>query len=157
MNIFFFLVLHITGLSTMAGTTIVSYICYGQFWKQYALGKERAMAILNLMASFRYLFAGGFILLLISGVGMMVLTRGVFAEQSWFRVKMGLLVLILLNGAVYGQRLTMRLRQAVTMELAGGSVSTESLDGLKSRILVMLIGQLLLFAGIFVLSVYKFN
>jgi hypothetical protein len=140
----------------MAGTTIVSYVAYGQFWRQYMLGKERAMAILNLTASFRYLFAGGFLLLLISGIGMMIITRGVFAEQSWFRIKMGLLVLILLNGAVYGQRLTSRLKQAVTMELAGGNAQA-SLESLKSSILVMHIGQLLLFAGIFVLSVYKFN
>jgi len=156
MNIFFFLVLHIIGLATMAGTTIVSYVTYGQFWRQYALGKERAMAILNLTASFRFLFAGGFLLLLISGIGMMVQTRGVFAEQSWFRIKMGLLVLILLNGAVYGQRLTSRLRQMVGMEIAGGNAQA-SLESLKSSILVMHIGQLLLFAGIFVLSVYKFN
>jgi len=156
MNIFFFLVLHIIGLATMAGTTIVSYVTYGQFWRQYALGKERAMAILNLTASFRFLFAGGFLLLLISGIGMMVQTRGVFAEQSWFRIKMGLLVLILLNGAVYGQRLTSRLRQVVGMEIAGGNAQA-SLESLKSSILVMHIGQLLLFAGIFVLSVYKFN
>jgi len=156
MNIFFFLVLHIIGLATMAGTTIVSYVTYGQFWRQYALGKERAMAILNLTASFRFLFAGGFLLLLISGIGMMVQTRGVFAGQSWFRIKMGLLVLILLNGAVYGQRLTSRLRQVVGMEIAGGNAQA-SLESLKSSILVMHIGQLLLFAGIFVLSVYKFN
>lgn len=156
MNIFFFLVLHIIGLASMAGTTIVSYISYGQFWKQHALGKERAMAILNLTASFRFLFAGGFLLLLISGIGMMVLTRGAFAEQLWFRVKMGLLVLILLNGAVYGQRLTSRLRQAVEMELSGANVQV-SLESLKSSIMIMHIGQLLLFAGIFILSVYKFN
>jgi hypothetical protein len=57
---------------------------------------------------------------------------------------------------VYGQRLTSRLRQAVTMELAGTNVQ-ESLESLKSSILVMHIIQLLLFAAIFVLSVYKFN
>jgi hypothetical protein len=156
MNIFFFLVLHIIGLATMAGTTIVSYVCYGQFWKQYALGKERAMAILNVTASFRFLFAGGFLLLLISGIGMVVLSHGLFAQQIWFRIKMGLLVLILLNGAVYGQRLTSKLRQAMEMQLAGGK-ALDSLESLKSSILVMHIGQLLLFAGIFVLSIYKFN
>lgn len=156
MNILFFLVLHIIGLATMAGTTIVSYVSYSGFWKQYALGRERAMAILNLTASFRYLFAGGFLLLLISGIGMMIQTRGVFAEQSWFRIKMGLLVLVLLNGAVYGQRLTSRLRQAIAMELAGTNMQ-EGLESLKSSILVMHIIQLLLFAAIFVLSVYKFN
>jgi hypothetical protein len=156
MSIFFFLVLHIIGLATMAGTTIVSYVCYGQFWKQYALRKENAMAILNVTASFRFLFAGGFLLLLISGIGMVALSHGLFAQQLWFRIKMGLLVLILLNGAVYGQRLTSRLRQAVEMELAGGN-ALNSLESLKSSILVMHIGQLLLFAGIFVLSIYKFN
>ena len=114
------------------------------------------MAILNVTASFRFLFAGGFLLLLISGVGMVVLSHGLFAQQLWFRIKMGLLVLILLNGAVYGQRLTSKLRQAVEMQLAGGNV-LDNLERLKSSILVMHIGQLLLFAGIFVLSIYKFN
>ncbi|MDO6433833.1 hypothetical protein Q4E93_24720 [Flavitalea sp. BT771] len=156
MNIFFFLVLHIIGLATMAGTTIVSYVCYGQFWKQYALGKQGAMAILNVTASFRFLFAGGFLLLLISGIGMVVLSHGLFAQQWWFRIKMGLLVLILLNGAVYGQRLTSKLRQAMELQLAGGN-ALDSLESLKSSILVMHLGQLLLFAGIFVLSIYKFN
>jgi hypothetical protein len=42
------------------------------------------------------------------------------------------------------------------MELAGGN-ALNSLESLKSSILVMHIGQLLLFAGIFVLSIYKFN
>jgi hypothetical protein len=42
------------------------------------------------------------------------------------------------------------------MELAGTNVQ-ESLESLKSSILVMHIIQLLLFAAIFVLSVYKFN
>ena len=156
MNIFFFLVLHIIGLATMAGTTIVSYVCYGQFWKQYALNRQSAMGILNVTASFKFLFAGGFLLLLVSGIGMMVLYHGLFAQQWWFRIKMGLLVLILLNGAVYGQRLTSKLRQAMEMQLAGGD-ALESLERLKSSILVMHIGQLLLFAGIFVLSIYKFN
>ena len=156
MNIFFFLVLHIIGLAAMAGSTIVSYVCYGQFWKQHALGKEGAMAILNVTVSFRFLFAGGFLLLLISGIGMIVLSHGLFAQQLWFRIKMGLLVLILLNGAVYGQRLTRELRRVMEKELAGGNV-LDSLEKLKSSILVMHIGQLLLFAGIFVLSIYKFN
>src|SRR5882757_1502020 len=76
MNIFFYLVLHIAGLSTMAGTAVVDFFCYQRFWKQYPTGKEKAAVILPLLATFRFLFAGGFLLLLISGIAMVALSHG---------------------------------------------------------------------------------
>ncbi len=156
MNIFFFLTLHITGLVTMAGTALVDFFCYTQFWRQYPRDKARAAAILPLVSTFRFLFAGGFILLLISGVGMVALSHGLFAEQRWFRIKMGFLVLILLNGAVYGRRVAMKLRKVVEADLAGANVEQSRLS-LKGRLRVVHLFQLLFFLCIFILSVYKFN
>ncbi|HVU58458.1 MAG TPA: hypothetical protein VHD83_25530 [Puia sp.] len=165
MNLFFYLVLHIIGVSTMAGAALVDFFCYTQFWKQYPRDKARAAAILPVLANFRFLFAGGFILLLISGVGMVALSHGAFAEQRWFRVKMGILVLVILNGAVIGGRTARSLRKKVEEELAGtGRGQGTALAGvgqgalaLKGRLRVIHLFQLLLFITIFTLSVYKFN
>ncbi len=156
MNLFFFLVLHIVGLSVMFGTTVVDFFCFAQFWKQYPRDKVRAAAILPILVNFRFLFAGAFILLLISGIGMVALSHGAFAEQFWFRVKMGILVLVILNGAVIGGRATRGLRKTVEADLAGANVEQRR-KALKGRIRMIHILQLLLFVTIFILSVYKFN
>jgi uncharacterized membrane protein SirB2 len=156
MNLFFYLVLHIIGLSTMAGTALVDFVCYRKFWKLYANGKEKAAAILPVLATFRFLFAGGFILLLISGIGMVALSHGLFAEQRWFRIKMGIILLAIINGAILGGRTAMKLRRVVAADIAGTNVE-ESRNSLKGRLRMIQIFQLLLFVTIFVLSVYKFN
>lgn len=156
MNIFFYLVLHIIGLCTMAGTAIVDFFCYTRFWKLYTLGKEKAATLLPVLATFRFLFAGGFILLLISGVGMVALSHGLFAEQRWFRIKMGIVLLAILNGAVFGGRTASKLRKVVDADLAGTNVEGTR-NALKGRLRMIQVFQLLLFVAIFVLSVYKFN
>jgi hypothetical protein len=156
MNLFFFLVLHIIGLSVMAGTTGVGYFCLSYFWRQYPRDKARAAVLLPVLVNFRFLFAGAFILLLISGIGMVALSHGAFAEQLWFRVKMGILVLVILNGAIIGGRATRGLRKTIAEELAGANVERRR-KALKGRIRAVHIIQLLLFVAIFTLSVYKFN
>ena len=156
MNIFFFLSLHIVGIATMAGTTLVDFFCYSKFWKLYPAGKEKAATLLPILSAFRVLFAGGFLLLLISGVGMVALSHGLFAEQRWFRIKMGIIVLILLNGAIYGRGIATKLRKIVDADIAGADVSAGR-AALKARLQTVHILQLLFFVAIFVLSVYKFN
>jgi len=66
MNIFFFLSLHMVGIATMAGTTLVDFFCYARFWKLYPSGKEKAATLLPVLSAFRFLFAGGFLLLVIA-------------------------------------------------------------------------------------------
>lgn len=156
MNLFFFLVLHIVGLSIMFGTTVVDYFCMSYFWRQYPRDKAKAAVLLPVLVNFRFLFAGAFILLLISGIGMVALSHGAFAEQVWFRVKMGILVLVILNGAVIGGRATRGLRRTVEEELAGANVEQRR-KALKGRIRTIHLLQLLFFVAIFILSVYKFN
>ncbi|HEY4208440.1 MAG TPA: DUF2269 family protein [Puia sp.] len=156
MNLSFFLVLHIIGLSVMAGATAVDYFCFAHFWRQYPRDKARAAALLPVLANFRFLFAGAFILLLISGIGMVAWSHGAFAEQLWFRVKMGVLLLIIVNGAIIGGRATRNLRRAVEAELAGTREGQQSRT-FKGRIRTVHLLQLVLFVVIFVLSVYKFN
>ncbi len=41
------LVAHITGLTMMAGTTLVDYIMTKQFWKQYAIDKMKGLPLMK--------------------------------------------------------------------------------------------------------------
>jgi hypothetical protein len=163
MNTLFLLVFHIIGFSLMAGTTAVDFLCYSQFWKQYAIDKRGGSAVLAVLSKFRFLFMIGFLLLLLSGIGMVVLSHGLFAAQAWFRIKMIFVLLIFLNGMIVGRRLAVKVREGVAMEIAGNLPGTailtsqEHMAELKAKLRIFHIMQLLFFLCIFILSAYKFN
>lgn len=150
------LVGHIIGLTMMAGTTLADSMVFNQFWKQFVLDRQKANAIGQVSSKFQILFGSGFLLLIISGVCMMAITHGVFGEQTWFRIKFGLIVLILINGLTMGRRNGVQLRKLLRDEIPGGNVQERFLK-IKRNLRIFHISQMTLFAIIFTLSVFKFN
>lgn len=147
---------HITGITMMAGTTLMDYVIFKQIWKQYWADKTKALAISEALVKLQIIFGSGFLLLLISGVTMMYLTHGVFGEQLWFRIKFGLILLIMINGLGFGRRLGVQLRKKLPEEISGINVSDKILK-IRDNLNVFHITQLAIFLAIFVLSVFKFN
>jgi hypothetical protein len=150
------LVTHITGLTMMAGTTLMDYVIFKQVWKQYAIDKMRSLAISEAMVKLQIVFGTGFLFLLISGITMMYLTHGVFGEQTWFRIKFGLILVIMINGLAFGRRQGVKLRKLLPEEISGGS-SNDQILKIKDNLNLFHISQLAIFITIFVLSVFKFN
>ncbi len=150
------LVTHIIGLTMMAGTTLADYVITRQFWKQYANDKLKGMAINQAMSKFQMFFGIGIILLILSGVEMMAITNGAFGEQTWFRIKFCLVILIIINGLAVGRRQGTKLRK-----LLSGKAAVENVDAKLLKVRTHLnwfhIAQMTLFTAIFVLSVFKFN
>jgi len=146
---------HIVGLTMMAGTTLIDYMIFKQFWKQFATDKPKAIAISEAIRKLPILFGIGFLLLLISGITMMGLTHGVFGEQTWFRIKFALILIIVVNGLGVGRRLGINLRR-----LLPGAIASDveaKLYKIKSNLSFFHLSQLALFLAIFILSVFKFN
>lgn len=150
------LVAHIVGITMVAGTTMADYVIFKQFWKQLESDRLRAIAINKATSKFPMAFGLGFLLLIISGVTMMYITHGVFGEQTWFRIKFGLLLLIIINGLVVGRRQVLKLRKLLEWEVPGEDVKNEFLK-VKRNISIFHIAQMTLFLIIFILSVFKFN
>jgi|SRR6218665_529783 len=149
------LVAHILGLSMMGGATLVEYVSFRQFWKILSLQKQSAPGIQEIIARFSPLIRIGIALLVISGLGMMVLTRGVFGEQLWFRIKFALVIIIIINIVFVRRRLGSQLRQQLALDTSGDNV-----DGflmIKRNLRMFHIAQLSLFLIIFILSVFKMN
>ncbi|MEO7488192.1 MAG: hypothetical protein ABIU77_13870 [Ferruginibacter sp.] len=98
-QIFFpiFLMLHLTGFVLLAGTTIIDFVTLQQFWKQYEQDPPKANAVLQALSKFPLLLRMGIAAIVVSGVGMMALTHGLFGEQLWFRIKFGIVILVILN------------------------------------------------------------
>lgn len=150
------LVAHIIGLAMLAGTTLVDYVTTRYFWKQYVTDKQNAMAIQQAISKFQFLPAIGLLLLVISGVSMMALTRGVFGEQIWFRIKFGLVIIIILNALAVGRRQSLRLGKLLSEENRGEKVDVKLLK-IKTNLQWFHFIQISLFIIVFILSAFKFN
>jgi hypothetical protein len=144
------LLMHITGLTLAAGTTFVGYLMNRRFWKFYGTDRIKALTVIELGAWLPRIIGIGIGLLLLSGFFMMYLTKGVFAEQRWFRIK-GILVLMVIGNGFVARSLGKKVKKLVAAD------DGVSMSGLKRKVTLFYWVQLLLFFVIFVLGVIKFN
>jgi len=150
------LVAHIVGITIMAGTTFIDFITFKQFWKIFSGDKAKSLVIEDILFRLQKFIGIGMLVIIISGVLMMVYLHQVWGQQLWFRVKMGILLLIIINGLVIRRRMGFRLKKLLAEESPGSSFNTK-LSGLKRNITASHLFQMLFFTIIFVLSVFKFN
>ena len=90
MNLFFriLLVLHLCGLTIMAGTTVVDYFTFKTFCRLANVGDNREQGLLPIMSRYGELVRIGAAILIFSGLTMLVLEKGVWLEP-WFKIKIG--------------------------------------------------------------------
>jgi len=150
------LITHLAGLIMVAGTTLVDFVVTKQFWRQYPHGKSEGFAVLKAQSKFPIVLRIGFLSLIASGIYMMYMTNGAYGEQVWFRVKFGLIILIILNGLAFGRRQGRKLRKILSSEIPGEEIETKLLK-IKGNLNLFHLSQLVFFLGILTLSVFKFN
>ena len=106
------LILHLTGLTLMAGTDAVSFLAFKRL--SNALHEDQTAIkfyIKKLMGLSSLLPLGG-ILLISSGVGLLIITRTY--GQLWFQLKMGVVVALILNGFLFGARQQLKIKQILS-------------------------------------------
>lgn len=148
------LMLHLLALILMAGTTFIDFINYQMFWKLFNHQRKQADGILSASAKFPGLIGIGAGFLIITGVGMIALTHGVWAQQLWFRIKMIFVLLLIFNSIFYGNRLSARLRAVVRLDAPDLAQQLINLKGKLRTFHLLQLGFLLM---IIFLSAYKFN
>ena len=147
MNLFLLsLLVHITGLTLAAGTTVIGFVVNLRFWKLYTTDKGNALTLLELSDRFSRFIGIGIALLLLSGLYMIYLTEGVFAGQLWLRIKLVLVLVVIVNSFV-AKALEKRIKAILD---AHGSVGR-----LQRKVNAFYMVQLFLFLIIFVLGVFK--
>lgn len=150
------LVLHIIGLTMMAGATLTDYVVFRQFWKYFSIDQQKAFTIREAVSKVPVVIRIGAALLILSGITMMALTKGVFGEQIWFRIKFALVLVVIANALLVGRRQGIRLNSILAAG-ATGNDAVAKLAGIKNNINVFHLSQLACFTTIFVLSVFRFN
>lgn len=153
--LFTLLALHLMALVLMAGTTLIDFVTLRSFWKlsRSAL-HEKAIGLLEATASFSRLTGIGAAALIITGFAMMVVTRGVFGEQLWFRIKFALVIILVANALFIGRRQGQGLRKTI---LSGEQLSSVRLETLRKKMRRFYFSQLVVFVVIIFLSIFKFN
>jgi uncharacterized membrane protein len=150
------LVLHIIGLTIVGGSNLIAFVMQAQFWKLYEQDKGKGAAVMIATSKVPRITMVGLLLLILSGVAMMVITQGAFGGQVWFKIKMSVLLIIIINALLFGRKSGATLRNLIIDDTNGKDMTPE-LRATKRRIRVFYLIQLSLLLIIFVLSVFKFN
>jgi hypothetical protein len=148
-----FLVLHITGFTMMAGTVLADFAIFRRLSRYLIADKQKALTVLDGSAILVVLISVGAGLLITTGIGMVVVFKGAVASMLWFRIKMILVLLVLLNGAGLARRNMMKLK--ATLSLGTNEINGQ-VEELRQRLGYIYVTQLILFLIIFILSVLKF-
>jgi len=147
------LVLHICGISLLVGMTAAGFISCRRIFVILRSQEHNATPLLKLVALFTkmQMLGGGFIIL--GGIMMMIAFQGLIMGLLWFKLKLVLLMLLLLNVPLMLRPANLKLFRFIS-----GAVSDLSvLDTARRLFNSFYIIQLLLFLGIFLLSVFRFN
>ena len=147
------LVLHITGFTMMAGTVLADFTVFRRTSRYLIADRQKAVTILEGSAGLVVLISVGAILLITTGIGMVIVFKGAVASMLWFKIKMALVIVVVLNGAVLARRAMLKLRETLTLNT---NETNSQVAGLKKRLGYIYITQLVLFLAIFILSVLKF-
>jgi len=147
-----YLVLHISGFTLMGGTIIADFAVYRRLNKYLITDKNKALTMLESSAIFPVLISIGAALLIITGVSMVIVIPG-FTGMLWFRIKMILVLFIILNGALMARPAGTRLKKSL---LENTNADNAKIEGLKNKLSIIYISQLILLLVIFTLSVFKF-
>jgi uncharacterized membrane protein len=150
------LVGHVIGITLMAGAAFIDLAAFQLFWKVYLKDPAESLRLESYLNKLQKFMGTGMLVILISGVLMMVKMHEVWGSQLWFRIKMGMLLLIILNGLGFRRMLGGKLKRSLADYFTGTNIS-ESMAGLKSRLLTIQTIQVILFIIIYTLSVFKFN
>jgi len=147
------LAVHLSALVVMAGTTVIDYITFKTFEEKAGhAGDPRGL--LPLMSKYGAIVRAGGAVLLISGIAMLALMNGVWAYQLWFKIKILLVVLLILNGAVIGNK------NGTAFRKLAGEYAPDFADRsaeVRTTLNRFYLAQLSLFFAIIVVSTVKFD
>lgn len=147
------LVLHLCGLTLMVGATITAFVTFRAFIKRLKT-EDKGSGLLKLLTTLAPVKGIGGILLILSGLGLMFITRGVFLQMLWLQLKLVLILLLPLNEILIGNKQLKKLNMAF---IANSAEYATVIKMTVPRLNLFYTFQLILFLGIIVLAVFKFS
>lgn len=144
------LALHLCGLVIMAGTTVIDYVTFKTFCNLTDAGDHRAQGLLPLMERYGGLVRTGTAILILTGIGMFIIKSN-WWEETWFKIKIALVLLLVLNGMFVGNTLGMKFRKLIT----DGGMLSQAVTKVSTNLNRFYLLQLLLFLLIIIISAIR--
>jgi hypothetical protein len=107
------LVIHLTGLTLMAGTDAVSLLAFKRLSNVLHEDQTAVKFYIKRLLGLSSLLPLGGILMISSGVGLLIITHTY--GQLWFQLKMGVVVALIANGFLFGARQKPKIEQMLGM------------------------------------------
>lgn len=148
------LVMHLCGLALFIGTTVAAFVTFRAFIKRLKKENEEVTGLLKLLTTLAPVKGIGGILLIISGIGLTLITRGVFLQMLWLQLKLALVLLLPLNEILIGNR---QLKKLNTAFIENSGDKTTVIKTAVPQMTIFYTVQLVLFLGIIVLAAFKFS
>jgi hypothetical protein len=146
--------MHLSGFTLMVGTTVASFVTFRAFIKRFNIKSEASTGLLQLLSNLAPIKGIGGILLILSGIGLTYITGWVFLHMLWLQLKLSLILLLPLNEILIEKKQLKKLKTAFFENNPGSSAVIKMTI---PKIVLFYTTQLLLFLGIIVLAVLKFN
>lgn len=150
-----FLVLHVIGITVMAGTSFIDFLTFRALRKALEIDMVTSRVIAGNLHKLQRYMGIGMLLILVSGIGMMAELHEVWGAQIWFQIKMGILLIIILNGLGLRRVLGAKLKRALADPSPAGAKG--NIRAISNSFTIVQTLQLLLFIIIYILSIFKFN
>jgi uncharacterized membrane protein len=145
-----FLILHLTAFALFTGTLIANLINSNQLWQYGEKDLTITKAIFQTTGKYNRIMAICLGIALLMGILMMTQMHKVYGAQLWLRVKIVLVLAIVVIRVFYSRNLN-QFKKRLSGE------TTVSISDVKKRISLFQLVQIVLVAGIIVLSVCRFN
>ena len=147
----FFKLLHIVGFILGVGVTIAAFLAFKQFWKLYFANPAQGRAAFRAFGALQKFGLIGLLLVLVGGISMLAVADWSYMNLLWFQIKLGLVVLMLVNGFTFGRTAKLQLQAFLQNETA----TPEDGKKLQVKLRRFQILQLCIFASIILLSVFR--
>ena len=148
------LVVHISGLVLMAGTTVTEFVVFRTFISLFKTNGKASVVLLQLMAGLGSVLIVGGVSLVLSGIGLTLITGGFYLHQLWLKLKLVLILLLPLNGMLVGSPQMKKLRTNLTDK---GINMTLTIKPTVSKLNLFHTVHVMVFLAIIILSFFRFN
>ncbi len=145
-----FLILHLSAFALFTGTLIANLINSNQLWLYSEKDASITKALFGTADKYNRIMAICLGIALLMGILMMAQMHKVYGAQLWMRVKIGLVLTIVVVRIFYSRNIN-QLKKRLA-----GETGVSFID-IKKRISLWQFVQVVLVAGIIVLSVCRFN
>jgi uncharacterized membrane protein len=145
-----FLILHLTAFALFTGTLIANMINSNQLWQYGEKDLTITKALFVTTDKYNRLMAASLGIALVMGILMMTQMHKVYGAQMWMRVKIGLVIAIIVIRILYSRNIN-RYKKRLSGE------TMISVSDVKKKISLFQLLQIVLVAGIIILSVCRFN